>query len=808
MLSIMLILTLILCTGIPAFGNTVDENQVPVRMAFENESIPVGWIHDTKTVVIGSDNQLTMSIGSKTIQYDGLTYEMDYAPKLIAGKTYVDKRFFEEFLLAKVEGTTVEFPSFIATLLTNDYPSKIDIYQQPVEGEEAFLKALNAQTGWDFALELGKIGSTDMGFRTAGTPEGKEAADLVFEKYQELGLDPKYNTFKLYGWRFLDASLSVEGVVGDLPVVSAVGSKATPDDGITAEMVFVGTASKKDLEGVDLTGKIALVAADLDYHPWYSQVAHSVYLKGAIGLVYYCENYYSQYEGYEAFNVQDWSGIELDLPVLNIPKKYGLLLKDQLVTEGSLATTLVSKTTIDENADGYNVIGVIEGQKYPDEFVIVNAHTDAYFTGFQDDSIAIGGMISFAEAIQNSDYSPDRTIVFLSMDAEEFGAIDMGTDWLIGSWNLVNSDDFIYTGKTVGSLTLELMAYEGAKEFEMRASDTLHEFILNTAKGFDYEAFEGLGIVKNEISNMSDEFSIALQGIPTFRTNTHSFVVENIYHSQFDTPETTSFEKYQECLESYGSLLLRMDKLAVHPYDLTNTIDQYNSAVDYDKLVALGLGTSLKTEAEKYSDIAQELYFTNALILKMYDQAVQSNLDTIAVDEKIEAYNQKMRDTVKTIIVGTTHLAGESVAFELPFYVKLYNTLSTGIAALEEGDGAAAAKIFNALPASYYADYNEYEVWYHTNIDNINPKNPDRYIYWGEDIKVQYIDHYTMTRNLDEKVAQGDTNYSAEIKIAKSFLPQVESNLRNAYRDDLAMFKAANAGAPTEEALAIIDLLN
>ena len=65
-----------------------------------------------------------------------------------------------------------------------------------------------------------------------------------------------------------------------------------------------------------------------------------------------------------------------------------------------------------------------------------------------------------------------------------------------------------------------------------------------------------------------------------------------------------------------------------------------------------------------------------------------------------------------------------------------------------------------------------------------------------------------MTRNLDEKVAQGDTNYSAEIKIAKSFLPQVESNLRNAYRDDLAMFKAANAGAPTEEALAIIDLLN
>ncbi len=52
-------------------------------------------------------------------------------------------------------------------------------------------------------------------------------------------------------------------------------------------------------------------------------------------------------------------------------------------------------------------------------------------------------MVAFAEAINESGYEPDRTIVFCAFDSEEFGAMDVGTDWLVGSWNLLKekSDD-------------------------------------------------------------------------------------------------------------------------------------------------------------------------------------------------------------------------------------------------------------------------------------------------------------------------------------------------------------------------------
>lgn len=790
-----------------SYGTDVTkEGLLPLRETFESQGVQVEWIKEGKTIKIGSNSQILMKVGSKTVNYDGISYEMEEAPKIIGGKAYVDRNGLENIMGVSFEDTTKKMPAYMKQLLTNDYQTKVALYQTPVSGEQAFVSAIDPQTGWDVAKELVKIGSTKEGFRMGGTPEGKVAADLVFEKYKEFGLNPEYDQFQLYGWRYLGSSFQLEGNSMEIPVVSSVGTKATPKGGITAPVVFVGGATKQDLEGVDLTGKIALIAVDLDTHPWQSQAAHAVTLHGAIGVIYYCENSYGQYEGLEAFNVQDWSGPEIDIPVLNTPKKYGLELK-KLVENKSYKATLVSDVTIDENATGYNVIGKIEGTKYPNEFIMVNAHTDAYFQGFQDDSIAIGAMVSFAEAMKKSGYKPDRSILFLSCDAEEFGAMDMGTDWLIGSWNLMEGKGQQWVGKTIASLTLELMAYEDTKKFDIRASDTMYEYIANVVNGFEYKAYEGLGAVKNGVSSMSDEFSMAINGIPTFRTSTDPFVTENIYHSQFDNEETTSIEKYAEGLAHYGRLLVRLDRLPVAPYDLKKTADKYMEAIDFDGIEKLGLGTGLRGEAQKYNTVSNEMYGKNALILKAYDKAVAEGTNVEAIKNLIATYNQKMRNTVGTIIVGTTHLDGESVAYQIPFYLDLYETLNMGILALEKGDGKAAADIFEKLPASDYADFEAYETWYATNQDNFNCNDPNRDIYWGEAIKVQYVDHYKMTRGLDDKVAKKQNNFESEMKVAKELRAITLENLKKAVNQDLKMFQEANREIPSVEADQLIQAL-
>ena len=810
LLALLLIATLVLASGSFAFAASESgdlNGMVPLRTSFEAAGIEVNWEAETKTAVIGENGELKVSVGDHVMLYDGIPFEMEKAPVINEGKTYVDAKALESVFGAEISGTAASIPAFAADVLTGNYKTKLELYQQPVEGEGAFLKALNPQTGWNVARELVKIGSSDLGFRLGGTPEGKAAADVIYTKFQKLGLQPEYFPFKTYGWRYLDSSFEVAGIDMEIPVVSAVGTKGTAEGGITGEVVFIGTASKQELEGVDLTGKIALISMDLDVHPWQSQGAYAAAIRGAIGVIYYCENYYAQYEGGEAFNVQDWSGAEIDIPVLNTPKKYGKMLAELLKEERRTAT-LVSKVEINENGDGYNVIGKIEGAKYPDEYVIVNAHTDAHFQGFQDDSIAIGGVVAIAEAIKNSGYTPDRTILFLSMDAEEFGVMDMGPDWLVGSWNLMKDKNTEWAGNVVGSLTIELFAYEGTKNFELRASDTLYEYILNTAKGFDYDAYDGLGIVKNEISNMSDEFSFAYYGIPTFRTNTDPFVVENIYHTQFDNEETTSFEKYAEALAHYAKLFIRLDKQPVAPYDLTLGIKKYNASVDYDELNRLGLGGELKSLAEAYQDKATELYFKNALIFKLYDKADKTGKDLSGLDQELAVYNQKVRDTVKTYLTGTLALSGESVALDIPYYQGLPKLFEDAVQSFKNKEGQAGCDLLSKLKGNYYADYEDYETWYSINRDNINPDNTDRDTLWTEGIKVTYFDHYQITQKLKEKLALGGaTDYKDEIAACEVFKKTALENLSEEYRSDVEMFKQANELFPLAEADRLIEQL-
>ena len=72
-----------------------------------------------------------------------------------------------------------------------------------------------------------------------------------------------------------------------------------------------------------------------------------------------------------------------------------------------------------------NVIGAIRGSKYPDEYVIVSGHLDAFdvATGGVDCGTGIGPMMEAARLIALSGAKPKRTILFVAFAAEEFGLL-------------------------------------------------------------------------------------------------------------------------------------------------------------------------------------------------------------------------------------------------------------------------------------------------------------------------------------------------------------------------------------------------
>ena len=86
-------------------------------------------------------------------------------------------------------------------------------------------------------------------------------------------------------------------------------------------------------------------------------------------------------------------------------------------------------TTGESTADtvtAINVIGYVEGQLYPNKYVVVTAHYDhlgrdgeTIYNGADDNASGTGGMM--AAAAYFSENAPDHSIVFIGFDAEEKG---------------------------------------------------------------------------------------------------------------------------------------------------------------------------------------------------------------------------------------------------------------------------------------------------------------------------------------------------------------------------------------------------
>ncbi len=86
------------------------------------------------------------------------------------------------------------------------------------------------------------------------------------------------------------------------------------------------------------------------------------------------------------------------------------------------------------HSDSYNVIGYIEGRKYPDEAVLYMAHWDhlgkvetpegeAIYNGAIDNATGTAAIMAIAEKFAGKKPGPERSVVFIAVTAEESGLL-------------------------------------------------------------------------------------------------------------------------------------------------------------------------------------------------------------------------------------------------------------------------------------------------------------------------------------------------------------------------------------------------
>lgn len=195
-----------------------------------------------------------------------------------------------------------------------------------------------------------------------------------------------------------------------------------------------------------------------------------------------------------------------------------------------------------------NVVATMKGSKYPDEYVIVGAHIDAFDvgTGGVDCGSGVSAVMEAARMIAESGAKPERTIVFILFAAEEFGLLGSQA-WLKAHPEL---HDKITNMFNRDGGPLPYTAFNApkslVKEYE-KISEPLRE--LYPQYGFEVNELKP----RNRPTQLggNDASSFAVKGIPALQMHEwkdpmgYGFDYNEIWHTERDI-YNKSIAEYQE----------------------------------------------------------------------------------------------------------------------------------------------------------------------------------------------------------------------------------------------------------------------
>ncbi len=272
-----------------------------------------------------------------------------------------------------------------------------------------------------------------------------------------------------------------------------------------------------------------------------------------------------------------------------------------------------------------NVIGTLKGSEFPDEWVILGSHYDAWVHGATDPNSGTAMLIGVAEALgelAKAGYKPKRSIKICHWDAEEFG--------VIGSTEWVEQYKEELGAKAVAYMNAD--AAVSGKSFGGASSPSLKQLLADATKMVEYPGsgktvYEQWAASKPEpeVGNLgggSDHIAFYMHvGVPSWGGGTGGFTQ---YHSAYD-----NFAYYSRFVDSaftmgpmvsqvFGVMALRLANAELIPYDVMryatdlekhlNTIEKniksYHASYSCEKL--MGAVQELKKNADAYVTAQQK----------------------------------------------------------------------------------------------------------------------------------------------------------------------------------------------------------
>ena len=633
--------------------------------------------------------------------------------------------------------------------------------------QQAYLEKVDVDYAYHLALQLEDIRSNEnLGYRTAGSEAELATGDMLKAEMESIGLqNVTKDEFTLDTWTFEKAQLSFTDSTG-AEYTAELGGYQTDfvTDGPEAfTIVDGGEGTEADLDGLDVTGKLVLIDINQRDNWWINYPAYEAHLRGAAAVIAVQDGGYGEVSD-DALNAQDICG-PADAPAFSMSRTDAEALRAALDENGEASVTLDAVSRVGMDGVSYNITGMIPG-KDEDSMVLMSAHYDSYFAGFQDDNAAIALMLGIAKAIIDSGYQPEKTLVFCAMAAEEWGVSNTRYDWSTGAYNQIFRVHPDWVGKVVADINFELPAMNEGETDQIRTSYELKTFVEDFKESVpQVEGVfpEGIEVIV-PTQTWSDDFSLSIAGVPSSVTALRGGFAQTHYHSQFDNRDTYSPEAFLFHHNMYGMLMLAYDRCAVSPLDFSTRLEALRASMD-DTVLTEEQVSSLNAALDEAENAASAAWDKVSEINDSYRKALDSG-DTAAADALI----QESRETNAAVLSAFKYaedafvrLTWEDVSI-FPHEHSQNNLLALNgaVEALERGDSATAIdEYLYAVDNNWYAyDWSRETFDYFTNY--VLNQSDDR-LMWGAGRVQGHEDLYDVIRSLLDKYGDTSADYTAEL---------------------------------------------
>ena len=590
----------------------------------------------------------------------------------------------------------------------------------PPDWEQKFRDALSYDYAWQVTSHMLYGGEV-----VAGTDSSAEAANWIAGQMKRIGLSPGGSSgsfiedFQIYGWEDLGSSVTVVSPeTKSIKFHQAYKDVGTGPDGITAPVVYINLARWDDFERNDVTGKIVLFHRQDPMFYCLPSLAEAK-ARGAVGALM-------------DYPILDDADLKTDVIGVSIPAVYITELDSNYI-QGMLSAgqEVVVKLVVNNKVGHYpmahNVVGVIKGSVYPEEFVYLTAHFDHWFTSACDDDAGIGSLLAIAKAMKAIGIKPDRTLVFVAFDSEELGGQpDTWYDWCLGSYShIVASLDGgpalhpDRPGKIAAMLNMDVIGVRDAVVFVETTPD-ITNFIRSAARD------SGLTVTAPTYvywpPSSYDDWPFYMAGVPVMQIAWWGPYYDTLYHTTGDTLDKIDPEHLQVNMIFNGLCMLRMSQSKVLPYTLTENLEVAYEGIDYllmNDPTALDAGkadiSSLMDGLETYEAVLCDIKPTLESTILTVSETGRVNKILMQSEKELLPH---MFDWDCSVIPGWTGLW----LFET--YANDLNWMNQAIESLEAGKVSAAAGNLGSVTTMEWGQYVGEEAYQHVLDEIAFPEHP------------------------------------------------------------------------------------